>query len=148
MKKGSKKKPKSVSTPKSMFSGARLTFACTDSHTVLWLVQGHNIVSMRVNDVFCLLSGYLQGWCYPVWAWHAHLRLCEKCGALLQPRVPIFTPTPAYLPPPFPFNSSAKIPPTEQKITLILYRGEKSRVKLLQLGPMHECECTHEEGDS
>lgn len=95
MKKGSllparkKTKDKSVSTPMSMFSGAGLALACTDFWAALWLVQGHSIVSMRVNDFFCLLCAFLQGW-----AWWAHLKLCEKCGDLLQLPVPIFTPYP------------------------------------------------------
>lgn len=56
-----KTKQVSFSTPMSMFSGAGLILACIDFQAALWQVQGHNIVSMRVND-FCLLSGFFQGW--------------------------------------------------------------------------------------
>lgn len=66
MKRGSflsarKEQNKSVSTPTSMFSGVGLTLACIDFWAALWLFQGHNIVIVRVNDFFCLLSGFLQG---------------------------------------------------------------------------------------
>lgn len=111
-------------------------------------VQGRGVAATRVDDFFCLLFQLLQSMLL--------IQPClsvpgspEKFGALPQPPRSHLPPLPPVEhPPPFPFNPSAKIPPREQKITLIPDRGEKNGARLLQLGPTHGCKCTHEEGGS
>lgn len=104
-------KTKSVSTPTSMFSGAGLALACTDSRLLCgWfrntVLCPWGLMTSSVSSVdFCRAEHDGLTW--------SCVRNVEIYCSHLSPSSPL-TPAPQ-LPPPFSFNSTAKLPPTEQK---------------------------------
>lgn len=123
-----------VSIHKGMFSGDELTlartdplgrFACQSRDMVL---RPWGLITPFVSSVsFCSQCG----WYCPTWSCCPPLKPCKKSGALWQTLSPSTPPTP------FPFNPSAKIPPVEQKVTLIPDRRGKNGAKLWRFSPAH-----------